>query len=311
MKKLAKLAMAIFLTVLMAACGGGGSSSTETSEVSMPSVSETDNAKATLVVERDKTTFRPATVRGYVVHLSDGKQEVCLEKKKICKVFWNDGAIGFHSVDQSKGISLIFDPESMEVLIAGQPINATGGNFSFLTEDGKEYALITDAKWLKITAGEGMTVERKENGLIYSSSTQQPPEIVQPPVQVQCQKTKVEINTVTGEVKVTPYIAGDKISNLVNPVVNEVVLNSDGGVKAGYRIAWNDVNSWYPDAGTLASLAIPSTAIAGAARTSGAGMPYLVRPDGSFIAFNTDPTVCEFFINGVQKNVDMDGLIRY
>lgn len=298
MKKLVRLAMAVLLSVSMAACGGGGNSG---GEVSTPSVSETDHAKASLVVEKDKTTLKPATVREYVVHLSDGQKEVSVEKTKIHKIFWNDGAVGFHSVDHTKGISLSFDAQSMEVIIAGQPINSTGGNFSFLTHDGKEYTLITDARWLSITAGEGMTVERKENGLIYASVIGA----------VVSQKTRVDINTATGVVTVSPFIAGDRVFNLVNPVINEIVQNPDGSIKAGYQMAWNDVNSWYPAAGTLGALGIPFTNLANAARASGAGMPYLVRPDGSYVAFNTDPSTCEFFINGVQKSVDADGLIHY
>ncbi|MEI7891124.1 MAG: hypothetical protein WCI36_04090 [bacterium] len=126
-------------------------------------------------------------------------------------------------------------------------------------------------------------------------------------------KTLVSVNTVTGEVEITPVIEGDKLIGLVTSNPTEKVLDAAGNIISGYRIAWNDNGSWYPAGGKVALLVLPKTVIAGTAKAlgSGAGMPYLVRPDGTFISFNTDPAVCTFSINGAVKTVGTDGLIAY
>lgn len=126
-------------------------------------------------------------------------------------------------------------------------------------------------------------------------------------------KTLVSVNAVTGEVEITPVIEGDKLIGLVTRNPTEKVLDAAGNIISGYRIAWNDNGSWYPAGGKVVSLVLPKTVIAGAAKAlgSGAGMPFLVRPDGTHVSFNTDPTVCTFSVNGTVKAVGTDGLIAY
>jgi hypothetical protein len=91
---------------------------------------------------------------------------------------------------------------------------------------------------------------------------------------------------------------GDKIINLVDSNPTKVVKDVDGNIISGYRIVWNDGNSWYPKAGVVANLVLPQTIILNAANTSGAGMPYLVCPDTTFIPFNTD--MCTVIVNGID-----------
>lgn len=128
--------------------------------------------------------------------------------------------------------------------------------------------------------------------------------------------TKIEINTVSGEVKVTPGVKDKKIYYLVNNSlpVEETVIDKDGNLLPGYSIAWNDGDSWYPAAGVVAALALPATTIPGAAKTSGAssGMPYLVFPDKTFMSFNT--SMCKVFVNGIDVTstaINTNGLITY
>lgn len=315
MKKLILGAVATFLAVSLMGCGGGGGDekSSSVSSVTTPSIGETDAAKALLLVDADKTVFKPAIVREYLVHASNGVAEVFVEKGRVNKIYWNDRAVGFHRDDCTKGIALQFDPSTLAVEIAGQPIGASGGNFSYVLDDGTELAQITDPNWLVIKAGAGMVAERKADGLLYAAV--QPvgtaPIIIDPAAPVVIVKTRVSINTLTRQIDITPAIATGKLLNLVSGILGETVLDAQGNVIAGYRIAWNDNGSWYPAAGVVTALVLPTTVLANATQASGAGMPYLVRPDGTFVSFNTDPTVCEFFVNGVQQNVSVDGLIRY
>lgn len=313
MSNISKFFSVLASSLLLVACGGGGGGSSDAGVVagaavnSSPSVSELDNAKATLTVNVDKMTYQPAMVGNFFVHLSDGRQEVFVDKKNVVKIFYNGSDVGWHSSDVSKGVDLKYDGSANPVLtIAGQPLSpVSGANFSFLTDDRTELSQITDAKWFNIVVGAGMSAERKADGLLYGSST-----VVPAPVQT---KTLVSINTATGEVDITPVIVGNRLTNLVNSNLTEVVLDASGHVIPGYRIVWNDDGDWYPAHGKVVALQLPKTIIAGAAKPvgTGAGMPYLVRPDGTSIAFNTDLTKTTFSVNGTPVSVGVDGLVHY
>ncbi|NTW27506.1 MAG: hypothetical protein HGA36_04235 [Candidatus Moranbacteria bacterium] len=134
---------------------------------------------------------------------------------------------------------------------------------------------------------------------------------VVPPVVVG--KTSVNVNTVTGVVEIIPIVVNGKLTNLVNSNPEEQILDSNAQVITGYRIVWNDNGSWYPASGKIAALVLPKTSIAGAAKPLGlgAGMPYLVRPDGTHVPFNTDPLNCVFTVNGVVVGVNADGTFHY
>lgn len=302
--------------LLLVACGGGGSgpggpgpnvATSPNVAAAGPSIAELDNAKAILTVNVDKTTFQPAMVGNFFVHLSDGRQEGFIDKKDVVKIFYNGATVGWHSSDASKGLDLKYDGSASPVFtIAGQPLSPVfGANFSFLTDDRQELSQITDTKWLNIIVGAGMLAERKADGLLYGSSA-----VVPVPAQA---KTLVNINTVTGAVNITLGIVGDKLINLVNSHPTEVILDANGQVITGYRIVWNDNGSWYPAGGKIVALQLPMTSIAGAAQPTGtgAGMPYLVCPDGTFIPFNTDPANTTFTVNGALTPVNADGLVHY
>ncbi len=317
MKKLIFAVLAMWCVVLLSACGGGsGSSASDSGTVTGPSVAALDAAKATLNVQTDKTTFKPAMVDGYFVHLSDGTKEVFVAKEHVAKIFFNGDGIGWHSADPTKGADLHYDGSLNPIFtIAGQPITSVfGSNFSFLTDDGRELSQITDSKWLAITVGVGMTIQRNSDGLLYGTGSGVGPVVIPPvaPVAV-VQKTLLGVNTLTGEVEIIPVIVAGKLVNLVNSSPIEQVLDVNGVVISGYRIAWNDNGSWYPASGKVAALQLPRTTIASATKSvgTGAGMPYLVRPDGTFIPFNTDPTVCTFTVNGVLTKINVDGLMPY
>lgn len=126
-------------------------------------------------------------------------------------------------------------------------------------------------------------------------------------------KTLVEIDTVTGQIDITPALSGGNLLSLVVSNPTETVLDASSQVIIGYRLAWNDTDSWYPAGGKVTALLLPKTTLVGAAKSlgAGAGMPYLVRPDGSFISFNTSPETCSFTLNGVPIAVNADGLVHY
>jgi hypothetical protein len=290
--------------LFLAACGG-----TDDKAVADDN-SAADNAKAVLNVQVSKTTFQPAMVESKFVHLSDGTKEVSVDKKHVVKVFWNGPAVGWHITDATKGVDLGYDWSFAPVFtIAGQPLSPSfGGNFSFLIDDGRELSQITDAKWLTIIVGNTMLAERKADGLLYASNTG-----TAPPVPVVILKTLVDVNTVTGTVEITPVIVSGKLTNLVNSNPTEQVMDPAGIVIAGYQLVWNDNGSWYPASGKITPLIMPKTSITGAAKSVGlgSGMPYLVKPDGTSVPFNTDHSVCTFMVNGVVKTVGTDGLMSY
>lgn len=297
------LLLATGCVFFLAACGGASEGKTT---VASPG----DGVKAVLNVQVSKMTYQPAMVGSVFYHLSDGTKEVSVDKKHVVKVFWNGAAVGFHLTDATKGIDLGYDWSFAPVfIIAEQPLSPTfGGNFSFLIDDGRELSQITDPQWLTIIVGNTMLAERKADGLLYASNTG-----TAPPVPVATSKTVVNVNTVTGEVEITPAVVNGKLVNLVNSNPMEQVLDSAGNVIAGYRLVWNDNGSWYPASGKIAALLLPKTIIAGASKPVGfgSGMPYLVRPDGTFVPFNTDPLVCTFTVNGVATKINTDGLMPY
>ena len=126
-------------------------------------------------------------------------------------------------------------------------------------------------------------------------------------------KTLVEINTVTGQIDITPIFEGDKIINLVDSNPTEIVLDANNQVIPGYRIAWNDTGDWYPTGGKIMPLLLNKTTFLNATRPvgTGSGMPYLIKPDGSFIPFNTDSDQCIFKVDGVPIGAWGNGLIQY
>lgn len=126
-------------------------------------------------------------------------------------------------------------------------------------------------------------------------------------------ETVVSISTTTGAVEVTPVMAGGKVTNLAGSIPVEQVLDTNNQIIPGYRIAWNDNGSWYPAGGKVTVLQLPKTSVVGAAKPVGvgAGMPYLVRPDGTFVPFNTDSIHTTFVVNGVPTSVNAEGLVPY
>lgn len=311
--------MAMFAALFLAACGGGGQESAQGGDTSQ---AQLDAAKATLSVDKDKTVFQPAMVGNSFVHLSDGAKEVSADIKQVSKIFWNGPAVGFHSADPTKGVDLQWDGSANPaVVIAGRPLSMTsGGNFSFLLFDGRELTQNTDAKWLKINATD-VTVEVK-GGLIYgdySNGAVAPVEPnvpgvpADPGVPVEVAKTLIKVNTLTGDIEITPVIVDRRIVNLVDSNPSEVVLDESGALIPGYRIVWNDSGSWYPQGGNESQVSLPTTVFPAGAKPvgTGAGMPYLVRPDGTFVSFNTDPTVCTFMVNDVITQRNTDGLFPY
>jgi len=305
MRQIIMTVLAVGYGLFLSACGSGGTSNPNSGASQDVAV-----VKAVLNVQSDKTTYQPAMVGDSFVSLSDGTKAVSIEKKHVAKIFWNGAAVGWHIFDSSKGVDLQYRWNTNPVFtIAGQPLSPTfGGNFSFLLDDGRELSQITDSNYLTITVGVGMIAERKADGLIYSSAGASPVATVQA-------KTVVNVNTASGEVEITPSMLNDTLINLVSSNPTEKVLDSAGKVIVGYRIAWNDNGSWYSPTGggKLATLILPKTSILSAAKSAGmgSGMPYLVRPDGTFVAFNTDPTVCTFTVNGVVTKINTDGLMVY
>lgn len=303
MRKLLRMVLFTLLNAcLLTACGGGGGESNSASS-SVISQAELDGAKAVLTVDANKAVLLPAMVGEYLVHLSNGSRDVFVKKTQVAKVFFNNSVVGFHSVDPTKGAELAYNPDNPILEIAGQPFSAFGATYTFLLTDDQELTLNTEARWLKLVTSDGMHVERRADGLLYGTSDTSP--IPVPP------KTIVEINTLTGEVAITPVIIGKQILNLIASNPSETILDANDQVIAGYRFVWNDNGSWYPASGAVAAIMLPKTAIANVTKPIGAGMPYLVRPDGTFVPFNTSPETCTFFINGTQWNVDADGLFHY
>lgn len=301
-----ELKMLVLAVVFFMFLGCGGAS---TGNDSVYVASPADGIKAVIMVMPDKMTYQPVMIGSTFYHLSDGTKEVSVDKKHVVKVFWNGAAVGWHFADPAKGVDLGYNWSlNPTFTIAGQPLSPTfGGNFSFLIDDGRELSQITDAHELALNVGPGMVAERYSDGLLYSSPAAQTPVV---PVVA---KTIVNVNTVTGEVEVTPAIVNGKVTQLVNSNPVEQVLDANGQVIAGYRIVWNDNGSWYPASGKIVSLALPKTVIAGAAKPAGmgAGMPYLVRPDGTYVPFNTDPLSCIFLVNGILTKINIDGLMPY
>ncbi|HOF42451.1 MAG TPA: hypothetical protein PLF86_01205 [Candidatus Moranbacteria bacterium] len=312
MKKIVEVAGFLLLLVLVS-CGGGSSHDDGGGNTKVfPSVNitqdELDNAVAKLEVFSDHGVFYPAMVGEYIVHLSDGEQECYADKNEIAEIYWNDEFGGFHAVDPEKGLKLEWDPENPVLEIPGE-IASSGATISFVLNDGRELSIITDEKWLVFECEEGMFAKVTENGLIcigYDDG-------IAPP-QTLPELTKIEINTVTGTIQITPGFQNGKIFYLVDSNPVETVCDSDGNITSEYEVAWNDVYSWYPTRGILADLALPQTLILNAANAAGCGegMPYLVRPDRSYVSFNTEK--CIVFVDGVDVTataIGSDGLIHY
>lgn len=312
--KMYRFGMVVVVFIALYGCGGGSSHDDASgTEIIVPGTTITqkdlDNAVAKLEVFSDYGVFHPAMVDDCVVNLSDGKQECYVAKTEITEVYWNDEFVGFHSVDSEKGLKLEWDPEN-PVLEIPDEITSSGAIISFVLNDGRELSIITDEKWLVFECEEGMFARITEDGLMcigYNDDGINPPPILP-------ELTKIEIDTVGGTICITPGFQNEKIFYLVdlNPV--ETVCDSDGNVISGYRIVWNEGNFWYPAAGTIADLSLPQTLISDAANVAGcgAGMPYLVRPDGSYIPFNTGR--CTVSVDGVDVTVTAigaDGLIHY
>lgn len=306
MKKMISLLLAmgcVWSCLFLAGCGGGGNVGDSGGSSNGVIV------KATVTVQADKVLYQPAMVGSEFVSLSDGAKAVSVDKKHVVKVFYNGGPFGWHIADPTKGINLAYDWSlNPTLIILGQPLSPTfGGNFSFLLDDGRELSQITDDSYLTIIKGAGMLAQRKSDGLLYSGS-----DCTIPTVTIQA-KTIVNVNTLTGEVEITPSVAANNIINLVDSTPTMQILNAAGAVMAGFRIVWNDNGSWYPSSGKIAPLVLPKTVIAGAAKSLGlgAGMPYLVTPDNTSIPFNTSAATCTFMLNGVVANVNTDGTFHY
>lgn len=183
------------------------------------------------------------------------------------------------------------------------PANADGGA-AYAT--GKGYELLTS-----INGGEGFWV----NALlpftfnICADSSMRP--VVLPTVPLE---TIISIFATAGVVEIIPAIADGKVTNLAGSNPAEQVLDTGNQIIPGYRIAWNDNGDWYPASGKVTPLLLPKTALVGAARPvgAGAGMPYLVRPDGTFVPFNTGHAIV--LVDGVNvtaTTIATDGLIHY
>ena len=308
MRKMLMLVLEMGCALFLTACGGGKDTDKTVAVVDNSAVA--DNVKAVVNVQPSKTTYQPAMVGSVFYHLSDGTKEISVDKKHVVKVFLNGATFGWHFTDPTKGVDLGYDWSLAPVFtIAGQPLSSTlGGNFSFLIDDGRELSQITDPKWLTIIKGDTMLAERKSDGLLYASNTGDVP-----PVPVVIPKTQVNVNTVTGEVEITPTVVNGKLYNLIDSNPTEQVLDMMGMVMSGYRLVWNDNGSWYPTGGKIAPLVLPKTTISAATKPvgMGAGMPYLVKPDGTFVPFNTDPKVCTFTVNGVVGQINADKLMAY
>lgn len=181
--------------------------------------------------------------------------------------------------------------------------NSDGG-VAYATSKG--YELLTS-----INGGEGFWV----NALlpftfnICADSSMRP--VVLPTVPLE---TIISIFAAAGVVEIIPAIVDGKITNLAGSNPAEQVLDTDNQIIPGYRIAWNDNGDWYPASGKVTSLLLPKTALVGAARSvgTGAGMPYLVRPDGTFVPFNTGHAIVLVDGNNMTTTtIATDGLIHY
>ncbi|MDO8565949.1 MAG: hypothetical protein Q7S04_02055 [Candidatus Moranbacteria bacterium] len=182
------------------------------------------------------------------------------------------------------------------------PANTDGGVAYAM---GKGYEFLTS-----IAGGEGFWVNALLPGTINICADLSVPPVAPP---VATLETVISISTATGMVEITPVMAGGKVTNLAGSIPVEQVLDTNNQVIPGYRIAWNDNGDWYPAGGKVTALQLPKTSIVGGAKPVGvgAGMPYLVRPDGTFVPFNTDSFHTMFAVNGVPIPINADGQVHY
>lgn len=227
-----KTIIGMFLTfwclMLLMACGGGGGNENE------PAIdngdSALDSAVATLEVHADNCVFYPAMVNNDIVHLSDGAKEVSANKTDIVAVYWNDGLVGFHAVDSSKGLILMWDLNNPIITVPGPDVSASGGNISFLLKDGKELTVNTDEKWLVIKIDEGMLAERKSDGLICIYPKNVTPPI--PPTEIPVHKISVDngnmqIEFATVDGCIVELVKNGNAASLKTSDVHRVFWNGD------------------------------------------------------------------------------------
>lgn len=294
----------VIFSFFLSACGNAGED--EDSAELDTELEQVEQAKAEVIAFKDKTMYKPAMFGDSFIHLSDGAEEFSIQKQSVVKIFLNNGIVGWHSLDPLKeGTDLAWDGSADPTFtIYGQPLSMTfGSNFTFLLDDGRELSQITSSESLDVIAGEGMFVEVKQDGLIYGY------QII--PDFFQFSKTIINLNTTNGEVEIKPVVANGFLINLVDSNPIEKVLDVDSEVIAGYRIAWNRFGSWYPAGGKISALQLPKTIIQQATMPIGLGadMPYLVKPNGDYIPYNTYN--CKFFVDGVEISASPDGLFHY
>jgi hypothetical protein len=305
--------MLIMCVAMLAACrgGGGGGDDGNSSSGSNPQDSIFHHFELVKTDTGAQLKTPLATDGDCVIHLAkDGGGVATLAKTEVDKVIVEGLIIGYTASGGGKTVS-VTDVSRITVdgAAASDAILVT-----VVAKNGDKYFVNPD--WVTFDGSAPMTVRY---GLMYYGAAADDPNCISTPTATSVDsteivsKTTISISTVTGVVEITSVVEDGKIINLVDSNPTETVLDADGYVINGYRIAWNDNGSWYPAGGVVVTLQLPMTTISSAAQKTGlgAGMPYLVRPDGTSVPYNTNR--CTVFVDGVDVTATaiVNDLVNY